>query len=56
MSPCVFVVDDDDSVRKGLSRLLRSAGYADVRTFSTPAEFLAHEPGARGPSCAIQSG
>ena len=29
MEPCttVFVVDDDASVRKGLVRLLRSAGY-----------------------------
>jgi len=53
MRASVFVVDDDASVRKGLSRLLRSAGYADVRTFSTPAEFLAHDPGTRGPSCAI---
>jgi FixJ family two-component response regulator len=36
----VYVVDDDPSVRKGLSRLLRSAGF-NVEVFSTAAEFLA---------------
>jgi FixJ family two-component response regulator len=38
----VYVVDDDRSVRKGLARLLRSAGYT-VETFSSAAEFLARE-------------
>ena len=33
-------MDDDPSVRKGLSRLLRSAGY-DVEVFSSATEFLA---------------
>ena len=37
--PMVYVVDDDPSVRKSLSRLLRSAGY-QVETFATGAEFL----------------
>jgi FixJ family two-component response regulator len=36
----VGVVDDDISVRKGLSRLLRSAGY-DVVTFASGEECLA---------------
>ena len=36
----VYVVDDDPSVRKGLCRLLRSAGY-DVEVFSSASEFLA---------------
>ncbi|HYS17095.1 MAG TPA: response regulator transcription factor [Candidatus Binatia bacterium] len=35
----VVVVDDDLSVRRGLSRLLRSAGYG-VETYSSAREFL----------------
>jgi FixJ family two-component response regulator len=35
----VFVVDDDLSVRRGLERLLRSAGYA-VETFASATAFL----------------
>ena len=35
----ISVVDDEESVRKALSRLLRSAGMA-VKTFSGGAEFL----------------
>jgi FixJ family two-component response regulator len=35
----VFVVDDDPSVRKGLSRLLQSAGY-EVETFPSARAFL----------------
>jgi FixJ family two-component response regulator len=35
----IFVVDDDASVRKGLSFLLRSAGY-EVETFVSAGEFL----------------
>jgi two-component system, LuxR family, response regulator FixJ len=35
----VFVVDDDPSVRKGLKRLLKSAGW-NVETFSSAEEFL----------------
>jgi FixJ family two-component response regulator len=38
----VFVIDDDPSVRKSLSRLLRSVGHA-VETFSSAEEFLARE-------------
>ena len=37
--PTVFVVDDDASVRRGLSYLLRSAGYK-VETFSSAEAFL----------------
>jgi FixJ family two-component response regulator len=36
---CVFVVDDDPSARKGLSRLLRIAGH-NVREFASANEFL----------------
>jgi RNA polymerase sigma factor (sigma-70 family) len=47
-SPTVFVVDDDDAVRKAVSRLLRSAGIA-VADFASPKEFLAqHDPAAPG--------
>lgn len=38
----VFVIDDDPSVRKSLSRLLRSVGHS-VETFSSAEEFLARE-------------
>ena len=43
----VFVVDDDDSVRKGLANLLHSAGYS-TRLFNSGSEFLEYsrdEPG-----------
>mgnify|MGYP001052447275 CR=1 FL=1 len=40
--PIVFVIDDDDSVRRSLERLLRSVNL-DVQTFST-----AREPPSRG--------
>jgi FixJ family two-component response regulator len=51
--PLIFVVDDDDSVRKSLQRLLRSAGYA-VQAFASPAEFLEEELEAlSGPCCAV---
>ena len=36
---CIFVVDDDESARNGLARLLRTAGH-EVRTFSSSNEFL----------------
>src|SRR5262249_36691733 len=42
MSECdapIYIVDDDDSVRRGLARLLRSAGYR-VETFASVREFL----------------
>src|SRR5512136_191521 len=38
----VFVIDDDASIRKSLSRLLRSAGYTS-ETFSSAEEFLRRE-------------
>ena len=49
--PLVFVVDDDPSVRRGLTRLLLSAGYC-VEAFSSAADFLARDP-HNGPSCLI---
>ena len=41
-NPILFVIDDDASVRKSLSRLLRSAGYT-AETFSSAEEFLHRE-------------
>jgi two-component system response regulator FixJ len=35
----VFVVDDDPSARKGIARLLRTAGH-DVRDFASANDFL----------------
>ena len=39
MKPVIYVVDDDDSVRRAMKRLIRSAGM-EVRTFSSAQEFL----------------
>jgi DNA-binding NtrC family response regulator len=47
----VYVVDDDESVREGLSDLLRSAGIT-AKTFSSGEEFLA-APRPRMPSCLL---
>ncbi len=47
----VFVVDDDPSVRRSVSRLLRSAGHA-AESFSSAAEFL-QSPSRAKPGCLI---
>ena len=47
----VFVIDDDASVRKGVSRLLRSAGYKS-EAFESASAFLAREQHP-GPACLI---
>jgi len=39
----VHVVDDDASIQKALSRLLRAAGY-EVRTYNSSGEFLIRPP------------
>jgi FixJ family two-component response regulator len=41
-SPTVFIIDDDASVRKSLSRLLHSAGF-EVETFASAELFLERE-------------
>lgn len=51
-NPTVFVVDDDLSLRKALSRLLKSEGY-DVETFSSAQEFLHADPRCEGPACLL---
>ena len=48
----VFVVDDDSSVRKGLKRLLKSAGYG-VEAFASADEFLAFDSRSDGPACLV---
>jgi FixJ family two-component response regulator len=47
----VHVLDDDESLRTALARLLGAMGY-EVRTHATAASFLV-EPVADGPSCLI---
>jgi len=47
----VFLIDDDSSVRKGVSRLLRSAGYKN-EVFSSASDFLAREQHP-GPACVL---
>jgi len=49
--PTVFVVDDDEAVRKAVSRLLRSAGIA-VAVFASAREFLAQYNPAT-PGCLV---
>jgi len=47
----IAVVDDDQSVRRGLRRLFKSAGYA-AETFSSAEDYLAREI-FEGPICLI---
>jgi len=51
LEPMIFVVDDDDSVRRALQRLIKSVGM-NVETFATAKEFLLH-PQYEGPCCLI---
>lgn len=50
-SSLVFVIDDDESVRKGLKRLLRSADY-ESEIFESASDFLARPPHS-GPACVV---
>ena len=47
----VFVVDDDHAVRRGVGRLLASAGF-EVKTYASAGAFLA-EGASPSPSCLI---
>ncbi len=49
--PYVAVVDDDESVRKSLHRLIRSAGL-DAETFASADEFL-QAVDTRAPNCLV---
>jgi len=48
----VFLVDDDASVRRALTRLIKSAGH-QVQTFSSAREFLDTVPQTAGPACLV---
>src|SRR3981081_1173495 len=51
VTPVVFVVDDDVSVRESLELLIRSAGW-QPETFASAQEFLARPP-VFAPSCLV---
>ena len=51
-SPPVFVVDDDASIRRALTRLIKSAGYR-VNTFASAREFLDSGCHNDGPGCLV---
>ena len=42
----ITIVDDDESVREGLSRLLSSVGFV-VNTFASAEEYLSYDPPRR---------
>ncbi|MEI6000906.1 response regulator transcription factor [Paraburkholderia bengalensis] len=48
----VYVVDDDASVRRALTRLVRSAGY-EVEAYGSAREFLEHARIERVPACVV---
>ncbi|WP_437361297.1 response regulator transcription factor [Inquilinus limosus] len=49
-TPTIAIVDDDDEIRRSLSSLIRSLGYA-VRTYGSGVEFLRDQQG--DPDCMI---
>ena len=49
--PTVFIVDDDPSARRGLTRLVRAAGL-NAESFASGTEFLASEH-LTGPGCIV---
>ena len=50
-APVVFIVDDDPSVRKSLTRVVKSAGYT-VESFESARKFMARER-VGGPCCVV---
>ncbi|MBU6173801.1 MAG: response regulator, partial [Planctomycetes bacterium] len=38
-TPLIHVIDDDESIRKAVTRLLKAAGY-EVQSYTTSGEFL----------------
>ncbi len=49
--PCVLLVDDDPAVRRAITLLLRTSGYA-VRGYERAVDLL-HDPMARAAQCLI---
>ena len=49
--PIIHVIDDDESLRRAVVRLLRAAGY-QVLDYPSAAEFLLAQP-ANGPGCLV---
>jgi len=49
--PLVFIVDDDDAIRRALERLIRSVGLR-VESFASAREFLSRKP-PEPPSCMV---
>jgi len=52
MMTLIHVVDDDPSVRKAISRLLRAAGY-DVAVYGSAEQLLDQLLGQRGTGCIL---
>jgi FixJ family two-component response regulator len=50
-TPTIHVVDDDDSLRTAVMRLLKAAGY-EVRGYASAGEFLLAKPGS-APGCVV---
>jgi FixJ family two-component response regulator len=50
-TPVIHVVDDDDSLRKAVARLLKAAGY-EAREYPSAGEFLLARP-ANTPGCIV---
>jgi FixJ family two-component response regulator len=50
--PIVHVVDDDDSVRTGVVRLLQAAGY-EARGYASAGEFLLGRSDRNAPGCVV---
>lgn len=50
-TPTIFIIDDDPSARRGLSRLIRVAGF-NVRAFASAKGFLAKQHYS-GPGCIV---
>ncbi|PNG47252.1 MULTISPECIES: response regulator [unclassified Variovorax] len=50
--PVVYVVDDDDSVRRSLECLIESAGWR-AETFGSAREFLSRPQAVTAPSCLV---
>jgi FixJ family two-component response regulator len=48
----VHIVDDDESLRTALARLLRSAGHR-THLYASAGDFLLHQPRSTGPGCVL---